>query len=449
MIKKESFDWPVECLWPRPLENGEGDCWDYDEMLVLDEECEDLLKIREGYDDLVRNGVLDEDYHPIDEEYEAEDPDYWNDGFDIDLWQDDYNDAINHLKISSDKNDPVYAIRDAIDYEFVNENLLRQAFTRRSFALKHKVGDCEVLEFIGDMIIHSVITREMAKAFVRNDPSSTGCPLVFDKQEDALSKLRQHYECKEYLSRRLCELGLQRFILYGENEKESESSCEDALEALIGAVAIDSNWNWEVLEKVVDKLICLQLSKADTFLKETYYDLFNSWHQKKFNEMPSYEVHGYKDRFYCTLRYFVPNNDQNIETNQRVDVEAQSRSRAREKAALMAYDFVRSRGLWIDLKDAGIEPEFEDSINQLQELYQKKYIGMPEYRFEEDKGWRCDCLCNGVNGWGYADKKVAAKKKAAYMVLVRLYDSAGICKEEWKKKMWDLSTINLFASNEK
>ena len=90
-----------------------------------------------------------------------------------------------------------------------------------------------------------------------------------------------------------------------------------------------------------------------------------------------------------------------------------------------------NHGLWMNLKNAGIEPKPEDAINQLQELYQKKYVEQPVYTFEEGAaGWRCDCLCGGVNGYGSAAGKTAAKKKAAFMVLRRLMMSAGPATEE-------------------
>ncbi|MBQ6635709.1 MAG: hypothetical protein IJH81_05005 [Lachnospiraceae bacterium] len=40
----------------------------------------------------------------------------------------------------------------------------------------------------------------------------------------------------------------------------------------------------------------------------------------------------------------------------------------------MAHCFVRDKGLWVNLKDAGLVPSLDNSINQLQELYQKKYL---------------------------------------------------------------------------
>ena len=143
--------------------------------------------------------------------------------------------------------------------------------------------------------------------------------------------------------------------------------------------------------------------------------------------------------YHCTLRFSVPENDKGVSTSQRVDVQRETRSKARELAAEQAYSIVVGHGLWMRLDDAGIEPELENSINQLQELYQKKYIEEPKYNFEErssENGWYCNCLVNGIEGWGKAKSKTAAKKKAAFMVLVRLFDSAGLGSEKLDKMMW-------------
>ncbi len=107
-----------------------------------------------------------------------------------------------------------------------------------------------------------------------------------------------------------------------------------------------------------------------------------------------------------------------IYTAQRVDVQRETRSGARELAAEMAYRFVVKNGFWINLADAGIEPKLEDAINQLQELYQKKYVdAAPQYEIEEQAHfdsvdpWYCSCSCGGVEGWGRAPVKVKAKKR--------------------------------------
>ena len=65
--------WPVDCVWPEPIWKGEGTPWEPDEVdpLLLDEEGQDLLEIREYFDSLVEEGVLNEDY-TLNEELEPD-----------------------------------------------------------------------------------------------------------------------------------------------------------------------------------------------------------------------------------------------------------------------------------------------------------------------------------------------------------------------------------------
>ena len=339
---------------------------------------------------------------------------------------------MNLLKIEAESyaKNPAMFVRDAIGYEFVNENLLRQAFTRRAFAVEYGLPGCnEELEFLGDTVLNTVVTRDIVRQLAWVDEYRSDAPFTVRLQEGGLSKIRTAYVNKELLARRAAELGLDKLILYGTGEEPTEGSREDMLEALLGAVAIDSNWDWDLLGAVVDRLVCVQVEKPDYFLKESFYDIFNVWHQRRFGTMPEYEMHGI-NKFHCTLRFQVPANDKGIREAQRIDVDVcYSRSLAREEAATQAYEFVRHNGLWIDLKEAGITPDLENSINQLQELYQKKYLEqLPEYEFapEDADEWCCVCRCNGVAGIGYGTSKTKAKKKAAFMALQSLLRAAGM-----------------------
>jgi ribonuclease-3 len=117
-----------------------------------------------------------------------------------------------------------------------------------------------------------------------------------------------------------------------------------------------------------------------------------------------------------------------------VDVLGETRSEARSRAADNAKLVVDYYGLWLNLADSGIEPERENSINQLQELYQKKYISKPEYSFEDEAdGWHCTCLCDGFDSWGVAKSKTDAKKVASFKMLIMLFQSAGINRDGWDK----------------
>ena len=493
--KAKRKPWPKDCVWPEPLAYGEGQTWDEDllpDPVALDEATQDLLDVKEYFDSLVECGRLNEDYS-LNYDYEPEDawdgensetsggddgegadeawddPDdfepkmgeeFWDEEehrFQLDWWEEALNDRLNLLKINYvpyDK-DPAVAVREITGYEFVNENLLRQAFTRRAFAVEYGLPGCnEELEFLGDTVLNTVVTREILRRLAQVNEYRTSAPfevrfqegglteksgreITIDKSvsrramlaEGVLTKIRSRFVSKEYLAHRASLLGLDKLILYGTGEEPTESSREDMMEALIGAVTVDCNWNWNVIAGVVDRLICVQIDKPDMFLKASYYEIFNAWHQRHFGTMPEYELHGYREQFDCALRFRVPANDKGIAERQRVDVYAATRSEAREEAAWDAYRFVRNNGLWINLKDSGITPDRENSINQLQELYQKKYLEqLPEYEFEKQDHdeWYCMCRCCGICGTGQAGSKIKAKKAAAYMTLGLLFFSAGI-----------------------
>ena len=146
--------WPRDCIWPEPLKVGEGMQWD-EELLPesLDERAQELMDIKDYFDSLVESGRLYEDYtlNPDyeedavdDETEETEDgwadgefipkmgEDYWDEEeqrFDVEWWEDELTDHMNLLKIDAESytKDPAMFVRDTIGYEFINENLLRQA----------------------------------------------------------------------------------------------------------------------------------------------------------------------------------------------------------------------------------------------------------------------------------------------------------------------------------
>ena len=435
-------NWPEECPWPAPLWGGYGFPWDEEDadLMPLDEEAVDLLRIKEFYDDLVICGRLNDDYtwneyyeEDSDDEFSCDVPEdfvpdlgeeYWTDRFEYQMWEDDFSEHLNLIKIDPAGFDTLIDIQSIIQYSFVNENLLRQAFTRRSFATEYGLSGCnEELELLGDTILNTVVTREMFEHLTVLDSEDVEAPFTSRYTEGDLTKIRRNYVSKEFLSARSVELGLDRFILYGHDETPSESSREDVIEALIGAVTIDCGWDWDVIEMFVDRLLCIQMNDPGRYLKKTYFETFNAWHQKHFGETPDYTIDGFGP-YYCVLRFSVPENDRGIWPSQLVDARGDTRSEARERAAELAYWSVVSKGLWTDLRNSGITPSLEDSINQLQELYQKKYLdSKPEYEFTEEHQdqWLCDCNCSGIRGWGRGPSKVQAKKRAAYMILQKLF----------------------------
>lgn len=463
MSKKK---WPVDCIWPEPVNVGSGG-FDYDEDTIpmeLDEDTEELIEVKEYFDSLVKLGRLDDEYclntlyedvnDSEEDEWQPEmGEDYWDgERFAYEMWQEDLSESINCLKLYDDRpnhdlsKDPVSVIESILGYRFVNENLLRQAFTRRAFQIEYGLsGSYEELEFVGDAMLSAVVTKEIMRQYSRAG-HPTDAPFQAILNEGEMSRIREQFTNKEYLSQRCKALGLDAFILYGTGEQPTESAREDVMEALIGAVFIDSRQDRDVLEKAADNLIGLQLSTIRAFTKRSFMDIFNSWHQGKFGRMPEYVVYRCNDSspwkkdgeyYKCDIIFYVPENDKGIEGKQCFVDNGETRSLAREHAAELAYRFIVNSGLWMNLKDANLVPSLDNSINQLQELNQKKYVEKPEYTFEPmENRWKCDCYCGEFHGAGIASGKVKAKKRAAFMVLIHLLKSAGICKKEWESEMW-------------
>ena len=450
--------WPRGCVWSEPTSHGTGVRWEVGDVLSLplDEHASEMVDILDYMDGLVEEGRLRDDYtrnpdfawDEDDEVFEPEKGDeYWSEeGFEFWLFEEDLSDHMNLLKLGFSS--PAEPIGYLIGYRFVNENLLRQAFTRRSFALEHGVGDAELLEFMGDAAISLVVTREMTTQLTRVSETDPRMPLSSHRSEGDFSRIRAHYVCRENLAERVRELGLGQYVLLGAGEEMSDGVYEDTLEAIVGAVAVDSGWDWAAIENVVDRLLTIQLQDSFDLVQPSFYDTFNAWHQRKFSRMPEYEVvyHPFAQdalsRYECTLRFSVPANDEGVFEGQRIDVTSETRGEARETAAERAYWFVVSKGLWMRLADADGVPDFDTSINQLQELYQKGYVEKPTYIIEERvypnnvSAWDCTCLCSGIKGYGRARRKVLAKKEAALKTLVRLLKGAGVCKPEWEEMMW-------------
>lgn len=348
------------------------------------------------------------------------------------------------IEATSKEINPISVIQEIINYQFNIPELLRQAFIRRTVQIEYKLsGCCEELEFLGDSALSLVVTKALMKEFSDITETDTEAPFESKVDEGTLSKMRSRFVCKEYLSDRCEKLGLDQYILYGTGEEMTDSAKEDALEAVIGAVAIDSDWDMNVLEAVVDRLINIQVS--DMGIEESFYDKLNVWHQKHFGCMPEYVIEmlptgpDRKNMYDCMIKYSVSENNKGIHTIQVMRSKARTKSKARERAAELAYDFIVKNGLLINLQDAGVIPGYDNCINQLQELYQHGYIEQTQYEFvQSERMWKCSAKVGNICVNSEKSSKTLAKKMAAYELLVLLLDDAGCCKKEWYDQMLEI-----------
>lgn len=171
-----------------------------------------------------------------------------------------------------------HRLNKVLGYCFRNKNLLLQALTHRSFegALNN-----ERLEFLGDSVLNFVI----AEAVFRKFPEAS---------EGELTRLRAALVKGETLAIMGKKMGLGEVLRLGLGELNTggfrrSSTLEDALEALIGAIFLDSD-----LETTKNLLLHwfsehLKLINPGTVVRDAKSRL-QEWLQAKNLPLPVYEI---------------------------------------------------------------------------------------------------------------------------------------------------------------
>ena len=144
-------------------------------------------------------------------------------------------------------------IQKTLGYHFNNENLLRQAFTRKSFASINKQQNNEVLEFYGDRILNFIVIKEFYNKYGSLDANSE---LISSKTIKELSTFNVDLVRNATLAQQIINLDFENFIrVRYKSERESLKHRADLFEAILGAVALDSNWNLDSLETVYKNMM--------------------------------------------------------------------------------------------------------------------------------------------------------------------------------------------------
>lgn len=203
-----------------------------------------------------------------------------------------------------------------LNYQFKDINLLKQALTHRSKRKNHN----ERLEFLGDSVLGCVIAEAMYDHFPKADEGTLSRYKISLVNGKTLSELARELNLGEYI-----QLGVSE-IKSGGHQKSS--ILEDAMEAIIGAIYLDSNY--ETARQCVRVLFS---SRIDRLLdqgipKDAKSQLQEYCHKQGF-ELPEYtidrtegEVHSQTVYITCT----VPE----------LNLSAQAFSLARKKAEQLA-----------------------------------------------------------------------------------------------------------------
>ncbi|MBR38397.1 ribonuclease III [Idiomarina baltica] len=172
---------------------------------------------------------------------------------------------------------PLTQLEQIIGYRFERQSLLKQALTHRSAHANHN----ERLEFLGDSILGVVIAEALFSRF----------PKV---AEGDLSRMRAAIVCGRSLARLGKKKGLGDYLSLGQGELKSggyrrESILADAMEAIIGAIFLDSDM--DTVKQVVLGWFEEQLEtiKPGASQKDPKTRL-QEWLQARQRPLPKYDV---------------------------------------------------------------------------------------------------------------------------------------------------------------
>lgn len=144
-------------------------------------------------------------------------------------------------------------IENALNYSFKNKELLIEALTHSSYKNENKTfNDNERLEFFGDSILGFLVAEHL---FIK----LKGLP------EGTLTKYRAKIVCEETLSEIALKMNIGDYIRFGKGElitggKKRPSILADSLEALIGAIYLDSDI--ETIKEIVLNILSDKINLA-------------------------------------------------------------------------------------------------------------------------------------------------------------------------------------------
>lgn len=335
----------------------------------------------------------------------------------------------------------IISIQKTIGYEFHNRDLLQQAFIRRSYSKEKGGENNEVLEFIGDKVLDLVIVKILSEEF-GSITDGEFHEFASEYQENKLTEIKKHLVEKETLANCIDDLGLADYLIMGEGDRknhveDSPSVMEDLFEAILGAVAIDSNYDLKALQDVVELMLN---PEALIFEDEiNYIQEVQDWSLRRTGELPEREFndnYGFYNMSPGLLNPHPPKINEKYTCYVQVDGvkkavgHGTSKVKAHEEAAKAIYDYLDENDMLFTIQDEIEEPSLNMAINQLETLARRGYFSLPEYTADEQHDeygnplWHVECHIKEVDYYFDADSssKKQAKKQAAYDMLMYVLD---------------------------
>jgi ribonuclease-3 len=175
-------------------------------------------------------------------------------------------------------------LEDVLGYKFKDRKLLSEALTHRSYHHENPseaISYNERLEFLGDSVLGVII----AEALFTNEASLT---------ESDMSKMKSYLVKESVLFEISSNLSLEMYLRLGRGEESTggrhkRSILSDAVEALFGAVFLDSDY--DTTKSVILKLFIGRINNV--IVKREGYDYKSELQEKSqsiFGVLPEYKI---------------------------------------------------------------------------------------------------------------------------------------------------------------
>ena len=171
-------------------------------------------------------------------------------------------------------------LEEIINYQFKNQDWLREALTHPSFNEGKKgLIDYQRLEFLGDSVLGLIISEILINTYIKD-------------QEGDLANKRAALVCRDTLVKVALKLNLGNFIFIGKSEnnangRNNPATLENSLEALIGAIYLDGGINF--VSDFIKKFWHEEISNL-TMTPKNFKSMVQEWAQKLKKPIPSYIV---------------------------------------------------------------------------------------------------------------------------------------------------------------
>ncbi|MDK2897245.1 MAG: ribonuclease [Candidatus Atribacteria bacterium] len=167
-----------------------------------------------------------------------------------------------------------------IGYRFRNRELLKTALRHKS-ALEGKDGACnDRLEWLGDAVVGLFIADYLYR--------------THDKPRSWLSLVKSKWASEECLAQVAKKINLESFLELGKGEekcggRQKDSIISSALEALIGAIFLDSN-SYEVTRNILERILGSEEGMEFLLLSVNYKSLLQRWSLQYLGILPEYHL---------------------------------------------------------------------------------------------------------------------------------------------------------------